>query len=80
MSSKFITQFKSQPIEKRIEMSSSIINKYHNRCPIIVGKKDGCDIKEIDKKKYILRKWQIGFYFLFRKELTNYFEHLLINK
>jgi GABA(A) receptor-associated protein len=53
MSCKFITQFQSQPIEKRIEMSSNIINKYHNRCPIIVGKKDGSDVKEIDKKKYI---------------------------
>jgi GABA(A) receptor-associated protein len=50
---KFITQFKNQPIEKRIEMSSNILNKYHNRCPIIVGKKDGSDIKEIEKKKYI---------------------------
>ena len=49
MSCKFITQFKSQPIEKRREMSSNIISKYHNRCPIIVGKKDGSTVNEIEK-------------------------------
>jgi GABA(A) receptor-associated protein len=53
MSCKFITQFKSQPIEKRREMSSNIITKYQNRCPIIVGKKDGSTVNEIEKKKYI---------------------------
>lgn len=72
MSSQYITQFKKQSLEKRLEMSSNVLKKYPDRCTIIVGKKDGDDLKELDKKKYIcpLDINLAQFTYAIRKKLT----------
>jgi GABA(A) receptor-associated protein len=71
MSSQYITQFKKQPLEKRLSMSSTVLTKYPDRCTIIVGKKDHSDVKEIDKKKFICpRDINLGqFIYAIRKKL-----------
>ena len=72
MSSSYITQFKKQSLEKRLEMSSTVLKKYPDRCTIIVGKRDGDDLKELDKKKYIcpLDINLAQFTYAIRKKLT----------
>ena len=72
MSSQYITQFKKQSLEKRLEMSSNVLKKYPDRCTIIVGKRDGDDLKELDKKKYIcpLDINLAQFTYAIRKKLT----------
>ena len=72
MSSSYITQFKKQSLEKRTEMSSTVLKKYPDRCTIIVGKRDGDDLKELDKKKYIcpLDINLAQFTYAIRKKLT----------
>ena len=72
MSSSYITHFKKQSLEKRLEMSSNVLKKYPDRCTIIVGKRDGDDLKELDKKKYIcpLDINLAQFTYAIRKKLT----------
>lgn len=72
MSSQYITHFKKQSLEKRTEMSSNVLKKYPDRCTIIVGKRDGDDLKELDKKKYICPiDINLGqFTYAIRKKLT----------
>ena len=72
MSSSYITHFKKQSLEKRLEMSSTVLKKYPDRCTIIVGKRDGDDLKELDKKKYIcpLDINLAQFTYAIRKKLT----------
>lgn len=53
MSSQYIQQFKKQPLEKRLEMTTNILRKYHDRCIIMISKKDGNNVSQIDKKKFI---------------------------
>lgn len=53
MSCKYITEFKKKPLEERIKKSSSMIDKYNDRIPIIIGKKDNSNLKDIDKNKYL---------------------------
>jgi GABA(A) receptor-associated protein len=70
--SQYITQFKKQPLEKRLSMSSTVLKKYPDRCTIIVAKKDGSDVKEIDKKKFICpRDINLGqFIYAIRKKIS----------
>lgn len=53
MSCKYITEYKKQPFEERKKKSSSMIEKYHGRIPIIIGKKDNSSVSDIDKNKYL---------------------------
>jgi len=71
--SSFITQFKKQPLEKRIEMSSNVLRKYPDRCTIIVSKKDGSKLNDIEKRKFICpRDINLGqFTYAIRKKITN---------
>jgi GABA(A) receptor-associated protein len=71
-SSQYITQFKKQPLEKRLEMSSNVLKKYPDRCTIIVSKKDGTDLCDIEKHKFICpRDINLAqFTYSIRKKLT----------
>jgi GABA(A) receptor-associated protein len=55
-----------------IEEANRIMNKYPDRIPIIIKKKKGSDIPDIDKKKYLVPKDMTltQFTFVIRKRLT----------
>jgi len=53
MSCKYIKDFKEKPFEERLEMSSGVLKKYKDRCPIIIGKKDNTDLMDLDKHKFL---------------------------
>jgi len=42
------------PLEKRIEESTRIREKYPDKIPVIVEKADKSDVPDIDKKKYLV--------------------------
>jgi len=54
-------------------MSSTVLKKYPDRCTIIVSKKDGTDLNEIEKKKFICpRDINLGqFTYAIRKKINN---------
>ncbi|XP_054787541.1 autophagy-related protein 8C-like isoform X2 [Prosopis cineraria] len=42
------------PLEKRLEESARIREKYPDRIPVIVERADRSDIADVDKKKYLV--------------------------
>ena len=59
------------PLEKRIDESQQIINKYPDRIPIIVEKHETCDLPMIEKYKYLSPKdlTIAQFMFIIRKHI-----------
>ena len=57
--------------EERILESAKIIEKYPDRLPIIVEKRDGSQIKNLDKTKYLVpRDMTVGqFMYVIRKRI-----------
>jgi GABA(A) receptor-associated protein len=62
---------KNNSFEKRKAESSKIIEKYEDRCPIIVQKDDKSKIDEIDKNKFLVPKdfTMSQFIFVIRKRI-----------
>jgi GABA(A) receptor-associated protein len=59
-------------METRLEESTRILEKYPDRIPILVNKKQGCDIPEMEKKKYLVPRDMTltQFIFVIRKRLV----------
>lgn len=50
-----MNQFKEDhPLDKRIETVNTILQKYHDRVPIIVQKASGSDVPVINKNKFLV--------------------------
>ena len=59
-------------METRLAESTRILEKYPDRIPIIVNKKSGCDIPDIEKKKYLVPRDMTltQFIYVIRKRLV----------
>tara|TARA_B100000745_G_C20023500_1_gene348097 strand:+ start:283 stop:633 length:351 start_codon:yes stop_codon:yes gene_type:complete len=70
---------KKHTLDKRIQESKHILNKYPDRIPIIVEKLKDSNLKDIDKSKYLVPKdMKIGqFIYVIRKRIKLNPEHAL---
>ena len=63
---------KKNDFDKRCNESENILNKYPDRIPIIVEKHKDCNLKNIDKSKYLVPKdMTMGqFVYIIRKRIN----------
>lgn len=70
--SQYIRDFKACTLESRKADSTRLLEKYPDRCCIIVGKNDGSDVQDIPKHKFLVpRGLTMGqFQYVIRRKIS----------
>ena len=51
--SSYVTAFKATDYMKRYDEAKRVIDKYPDKCSVIVGRAEGSDVPEIDRHKFL---------------------------